>query len=64
MTLYFAVGASVAMARLLMEQAGMIHPTRQDSTWVLAVAMTDVLWWPLVVAVLLLQRATRSLTTS
>ena len=57
MTLYFGIGAGVAATRLVLDRLGFVHGG-DDSTWTLAQAMTDVLWWPLVVLVLLLQRVT------
>jgi hypothetical protein len=57
MLMYLGVGAGVGAVRLLLERLGFVRFARQDSTWILAVALTDVLCWPLVLLVLLLQRA-------
>lgn len=57
MTLYFGVGCMVAAARLLGEKLGLVRYERQDAAWLCATALTDVLWWPLVLLTLLLRRA-------
>lgn len=64
MMLYIGVGAGVAAMRLLLERFGVAHYERQDSTWILAKSLTDVMFWPLVVTVLLLQRMAARSTTS
>lgn len=56
--LYLGVGTGVAAMRLLLELVGKVRYPRKDSPWVLAQACTDTLFWPLVLTVVLLQRAT------
>lgn len=57
---YVGVGAGMAAARVLSEKLGLSKYDRQDSTWIIATAITDIMCWPLVLAVLLLKSAAHS----